>query len=135
MTTADLQRLETAIGRPLSRPVRQFFLDFPRSLRRHEEERDPDTDGFELTDRVADLIGMNTPGGIMIPSSSGRVSPYPGSHIFALGSGACGETWWVDLDDQHGEVYFCDAGTYAEDSDRVADSIGEFASRFPSAEE
>jgi hypothetical protein len=122
MTERDLRRLEAAIGRSLSPAVRQFFLNFPTALR--ERDEDDDGDDFALTDSADDLIRMNTPGPgrIMIPNA--------GPNVFALGSGDCGETWWVDLDDEHGAVYFCDAGTYAEYSDRVSESIEEFAGRF-----
>jgi hypothetical protein len=129
MTAADLQRLETAIRRPLSPAVRQFFLSFPPGLRTPDEEREPDDSDFELTDDADDLIRMNTPGWGCI------VIPNAGPNVFALGSGGCGETWWVDLDDEHGAVYFCDAGTYVENSDRVADSLSEFAQRMLDAEE
>jgi hypothetical protein len=120
MTAADLQRLEAAIGRPLSPPVRAFFLNFPPGLRTPDEERDPDDMDFELTDDADALIRMNTDGWARL------WLPNAGPNFFALGSGGCGETWWVDLDDANGAVYFADAGTYAEHSDRVADSIAEF---------
>ena len=123
MTTPDLERLETAIGRPLSPPVRAFFLNFPPGRRVADEDRDPDADDFELTDDADALIAMNADG-------LGRVwLPGAGPNFFALGCGGCGETWWVDLDDAHGAVYFADAGTYAEHSDHVADSLAEFAQR------
>jgi hypothetical protein len=129
MTDADLQRLETAIGRPLPAAVREFFLNFPPGLRIPDEERDPDFSDFELTDDVDALIQMNTPGW-------GRVIlPEAGPNFFALGCGGCGETWWIDLDDEHGAVYFADAGTEAEFSDRVADSLAEFAQRMLDADE
>jgi len=124
MTHADLQRLEAAIGRSFPAAVREFFLNFPPGLRVADEDRDPDASDFELTDDVDALIGMNTPGWERI------IIPDAGSNVFALGCGGCGETWWVDLDDENGAVYFCDAGTYAEDSDQVADSLAEFAQRW-----
>ena len=121
MTKNDLLRLEAAIGRPFPATVKEFFLNFPPALRTPDEDRDPDEDGLELTDDADALIRMNTDGW-------GRIwLPNAGPNFFALGCGACGETWWVDLDDEKGAVYFADAGTYAEDSDRVADSITEFA--------
>jgi hypothetical protein len=123
MTQADLQRLEKAIGRPLSKPLREFFLNFPPGLRVPDEERDPDDTDFELTDDVDALIRMNTDGydRVCLPDAE--------SNFFALGCGGCGETWCVDLDDEKGAVYFADAGTYAQHSDHVADSIAEFAQR------
>jgi hypothetical protein len=129
MTAADLRRLETAIGRPLSPPVREFFLNFPPGLRTPDENRDPDYSDFELTDDADALIQMNT-------DRWARVwLPNAGPNFFALGCGGCGETWWVDLDDKSGAVYFADAGTEAEYSDRVADSIAEFARRMLDAGE
>src|SRR5262245_16302542 len=123
MTATDLQRLETAIGRPLSRAVREFFLNFPPGLPTPDEERDPDDLDFELTDDVEALIAMNTDGWARL------WLPNAGPNFFALGCGSCGETWWVDLDDENGAVYFAEAGTDAEFSDRIADSIAEFAER------
>jgi hypothetical protein len=123
MTSADLHRLEAAIGRPLSGAVREFFLTFPPGLRAPDGERDPDEMDFELTDDVDALIAMNTDGWARV------WLPNAGPNFFALGCGGCGETWWVDLDDETAPVYFADAGTEAEYSDRVADSIAEFARR------
>jgi hypothetical protein len=121
MTAAELERLETAIGRRLPSGVRDFFLNFPPGLRIADEDRDPDDSDFELTDDVDALIAMNTAG----PQRA--VLPEAGPNFFALGSGGCGETWWVDLDSENGTVYFADAGTYAHHSDHVADSLAEFA--------
>jgi hypothetical protein len=121
MTQRDLARLEAAIGRPLSPAVRQFFLNFPPELHISDDERDPDTDDFDLTDDTDSLIQLNKPG-------VGGLVPYNAEpRMFMLGCGGCGETWWVDLDDECGAVYFFDAGTDVHDSDRVADSIDEFA--------
>jgi hypothetical protein len=128
MSPADLQRLEGAIGRSLPAAVREFFLNFPPELRIADEDRDPDDSDFELTDDVEALIAMNTPGYDRI------IIPGAGSNVLALGCGGCGETWWVNLDDERGAVHFCDAGTYAEDSDHVADSLAEFAQRMLDAE-
>ena len=86
-----------------------------------DEDRDPDASDFELTDDVDALITMNTDGPYRV------WLPEAGANFFALGSGGCGETWWVDLDSENGTVYFADAGTYAEHSDHVADSLAEFA--------
>lgn len=121
MTAADLQRLEKAIGRSMPQPIRDFFLNFPPGLRTPDEQRDADYSDFELTDDVEALITINTDG-------PWRVwLPEAGPSFFALGSGGCGETWWVDLDSEKGIVYFADAGTYAHHSDHVADSLAEFA--------
>ena len=121
MTSTELQRLETALGRSLPQTVRDFFLHFPPGLRIPEEDRDPDDSNFELTDDVDALITMNTDGPYRV------WLPEAGPNFFALGCGGCGETWWVDLDSENGTVYFADAGTYAEHSDHVADSLAEFA--------
>jgi hypothetical protein len=120
MTDSELQRLETAIGRSFPQDVRKFFLNFPPGLRVAEKDRDPDDSDFELTDDVDALIAMNAdgPGRLCLPGA--------GPNFFALGCGACGETWWIDLDSERGTVYFADAGTYAEYSDHVADSLAEF---------
>jgi hypothetical protein len=123
MTPADLERLESAIGRSLPAGVRQFLLNFPPGLRIPDEERDPDFSDFELTDDADALTAMNAPG------IGGLALPNAGANFFALGAGGCGETWWIDLDTENGTVYFADAGTYAEDSDHVADSLAEFAQR------
>jgi hypothetical protein len=123
MTKADLQRLEAALGRPVPKGLREFFLSFPPELRSAADERDPDDSDFELTDDVDALIAMNTEG------RSRLWLPNAGPNFFALGCGGCGETWWVDLDDENAAVYFADAGTEAEYSDRVASSINEFAQR------
>lgn len=121
MTSDDLRRLEAAVGRALPPAVRAFFLDFPPGLRTPDDERDPDFSDFELTDDADALIRMNAngPDNIWLPEA--------GPNFFALGSGGCGETWWVDLDSAAGTVYFADAGTYARHSDHVADSLAEFA--------
>jgi hypothetical protein len=120
MTPAELKRLESAIGRSLPKGVRDFFLNFPEALRVADEDRDPDASDFELTDDVDALIAMNKgPYCIQLPEA--------GPNFFALGSGGCGETWWIDLDTENGVVYFADAGTEAQYSDHVADSLAEFA--------
>src|SRR4051812_13323552 len=93
MTIDDLRRLETAIGRPLPQAVREFFLNFPPGLRTPDDERDPDFSDFELSDDADALIRMNTDG----PDNIWLAEAGP--NFFALGSGGCGETWWIDLDD------------------------------------
>jgi hypothetical protein len=121
MTGDDLRRLEAAIGRSLPRGVQKFFLNFPPGLRTPEEELDPDFSEFELTDDADALIQMNAAGPYNLSL------PEAGPNFFALGSGGCGETWWIELDTENGTVYFADAGTYARHSDHVADSLAEFA--------
>lgn len=122
MTTEDLQRLERSLGRPLSPAVRQFFLNFPPELRARAEEHDPDGyDDFVLTDDVDELIAMNDP-------AQSYVLPLDWApHMFILGAGGCGETYWVDLDDEQGSVHRFEAGQEAEYSDPVADSLEELA--------
>lgn len=121
MTASEFQQLEKAIGRAFPADVREFFLNFPDELRVADEDRDPDGSDFELTDDVDALIAMNGVGleRLWLPGA--------GPNFFALGCGACGETWWVDLDSERGTVYFADAGTDVEYSDHVADSLAEFA--------
>jgi hypothetical protein len=119
MVQGDLKRLEDVVGRPLSPPVRHFFLNFPPELR--ELETDPDDADFMLTDDVESLIEMNDrKRSYLLPIDC---SP----KILILGAGACGETFWVDLDSERGAVYRFDAGIEAEYSDPLADSLEEFA--------
>jgi SMI1 / KNR4 family (SUKH-1) len=119
MLKGDLKRLEDALGRPLSPAVRQFFLNFPPELR--EIVSDPDVDDFVLTDDVESLIEMNDRTRSYLPPLDW--SP----KILILGAGGCGETFWVDLDDERGAVYRFEAGQEAQFSDHLADSLDEFA--------
>lgn len=119
MTEQDLRRLEGEIGRSLSPAVRTFFLNFPPELL--EVESDPDDDDFLLMDDADALIEMNRPGKHFYQPIDWT------PRMFILGAGGCGETFWVDLDSEHGTVYRFDAGQEAEDSDEMADSLEEFA--------
>ena len=128
MTQGDLQRIEKAIGRSLSVIVRRFFLNYPPELRTTIRALGPDDDGNmypecaadnELCDSADHLIEMNDREG-------GWAADYP-DNILILGAGECGETYWVDLDDEKGAVHRFDAGTDVEDSDQPWGSIDEFA--------
>jgi hypothetical protein len=119
MTERDLKKLEGAIGRALPLAVRTFFLNFPAALR--EKESDPDTDDFQLTDEVDVLIEFNTPGQCGLQPLDWT------SDVFILGSGGCGETFWINLASERGSVHRFDAGEEAGASAELADSIEEFA--------
>jgi hypothetical protein len=131
MTEQDLQRVEQAIGRRLSRAVRHFFLNYPEELRttrrptgEEDEDGNPYTEcpaQWELWDDPDGLISATRPtsqGGLLIP-------PYP-PNMLVIGCGGCGETYWVDLDDERGAVYRFESGRQ-DDSDRMADSLEDFA--------
>jgi len=60
MTEADVKRLEGTIGRPLSPPVREFFLNFPPSHR--DPPDDDELADFQLTDDVEALIQFHSVG-------------------------------------------------------------------------
>jgi hypothetical protein len=128
MTTDDLRRIEQAIGRPLPRAVREFFLHYPSELRTTTRDLGPTPDGQpyrecpgdnELTDNADHIIGANA-------RRSGYDADWP-DNMLVVGGGGCGETYWVDLDDESGAVYRFDAGTEPEYSDPVAGSLAEFA--------
>jgi hypothetical protein len=122
MSPGDVEKLETAIGRPLSPAVKRFFLNFPEELR---IQRDLDFDDFELTDDVDALIEINR-----------QLQPIDhGPHMLILGAGGCGETFWVDLDSPHGAVSRFDAGTDAKYSDELGESLEDWARQFDSAGE
>lgn len=121
MTEHEMKRLETALARRLSPPVRQFFLNFPEALR--DIERDEDFDGFELIDDPDALIEMNLEG-------KSYYLPHDWApHMFILGADGSGLTFWADLNSQKGAVLCFEAGQAAEYSDDVADSLAEFAER------
>jgi SMI1 / KNR4 family (SUKH-1) len=131
MTDHDLDRIEKAIGQPLSPAVRRFFLNYPPELRTtfrelpcEDEDGKPFREcpaGNELPRDADDLIAANDPArSYLLPLDW---TP----NILILGAGACGETYWVDLDDEKGAVYRFDAGTEAKYSDDIADSLEAFA--------
>jgi len=122
MTESDVRRLEAQVGRPLSPPVRHFFLNFPPALRELAETADPDTaDDFYLTDDIDAMIRYHAVGW-------GNLTPLDWEpRMLILGSGACGETFWVDLDSPTGMVYRFEAGQEARYSDHMADTLAEFA--------
>jgi hypothetical protein len=49
--------------------------------------------------------------------------------MLLLGAGGCGETYWVDLDDERGPVRRFDQGEPAEYSHDLVDSLQEYARR------
>lgn len=133
MTEADARNLEAQIGRPLSPPVRHFFLNFPSALRDIAAAADPDGedpwDDFYLTDDIDGMLAMNadTPYGL-------RPLDWE-PHMLLLGSGGCGETFWVDLGSETGTMYRFESGQEAKDSDHIADSLDEYARRVIGAKE
>jgi hypothetical protein len=128
MTEADLRRIEAAIGRPLSAAVRRFFLNYPEELRTTTRELGGEDKGggpftecpadYELCGEADGIIKMNGPGGLVY-------GDWPASRL-VVGAGGCGETYWVDLDDEKGAVYRFEAGQQ-DDSDEVAGSLEDFA--------
>jgi hypothetical protein len=130
MTDADLKCIEDAIGRPLSAAVRRFFLNYPEGLRTTKREmfvsgQDAPVHTecpaeYELCGDAEGIIEMNAVGG------GGLVyGDWPANQL-VLGAGACGETYWVDLDSESGAVYRFEAGQQ-DDSDDIADSLEQFA--------
>ena len=122
MTERDMQRLESAVGQQLPPVVRTFFLNFPPELR--DREPDPDNDDFMPSDDVDFLIEINKPG------AHGLQPVDWAPHMFILGAGGCGETFWIDLKSERGAVYRFDAGEEAGASADLADSIEDFARGF-----
>jgi len=114
MTEHDMNHLEGAIGQKLSAVVRTFFLNFPPELR---AMFDPYDDDFVPTDDSERLIEANR-----------HYRPVDWkAHMFILGAGSCGETYWVDLNSDCGSVFRFDAGTEGRFSDPIADSLEEWA--------
>jgi hypothetical protein len=129
MTPNDLQRIEQALGRPLSAVVRRFFLNYPPELRTTVREIDaPKEAGGPCTECAADSELCDDADAIieMNKRQSGWDSDFPDNMLIVRG-GACGETYWVDLNDERGAVYRFDAGTEAEYSDQPWDSLEDFA--------
>jgi hypothetical protein len=128
MSSDDLQHIERAIGWSLSPAVRGFFLNNPAALRSTTRDLGPTPEGEpylecpadnELSDRADAIIALNAPQAVLMFDDSGR--------RLVVGEGACGEVYWVDLDDPSGPVYRIEAGADPEDSDRLADSLEQFA--------
>jgi SMI1 / KNR4 family (SUKH-1) len=122
MTESDMQRLEKSIGQTLPAPMRTFFLNFPPALR--DIEVDPDADDFMLSDDADELIAYNTPGKSFLQPLDWTPD------VFILGSGGCGETFWIDLGSERGSVHRFDSGEEAGASAELAESIEEFAQGF-----
>jgi hypothetical protein len=128
MTQDDVRRIEEAIRRPLPPAVRRFFLNYPTELRTTLWEVGVDDAGNPYTECAADnelsdnaelIIEMNA-------RQFGYDADWP-ANMLVVGVGGCGETFWVDLDTERGEVYRFDAGTDPEYSDHLADSLEEWA--------
>ncbi len=128
MTQHDVRRIEQAIGRSLSAAVRRFFLNYPPELRSTARDLGPTPEGEpflespadnELCDSADAIIALNDP--------QSAVALDRAANMLIVGQGGCGETYWVDLDDACGAVSRFDAGTEPEFSDRLADSLDEFA--------
>jgi hypothetical protein len=128
MTQDDLQRIEQAIGRLLSAAVRRFFLHYPPELRGTTRELGPDPEGEPCVECAADNELCDTADAIVAHNDrrSGRRSDFP-DNLLILGEGGCGETYWVDLDDERGAVYRFEAGTDPGHSEQLWDSMEEFA--------
>jgi hypothetical protein len=83
-----------------------------------------DPDGEPYLECPADNELAGDPDAIIALNTSG-LDRTP--RMLVVGEGGCGETYWVDLDDQRGPVYRFEAGQEAASSDPVADSLEEFA--------
>jgi hypothetical protein len=127
MTDHDLGRIEQAIGRQLSAAVRRFFLNYPPELRSTARDLGPTPDGEPYLERAADNELCDTADAVIAHNRrEGWASDFP-DNMLIVGAGECGETYWVDLDDERGAVYQFEAGTEPEDSDQLWDSLDEFA--------
>ena len=128
MTSSDIQRIETAIGRALSQAMREFYVNYPAELRATKASYEDDEGNVitecpadnELCDSADGLIALNDrrPGGNAALMEANQ---------FILGAGECGETYWVDLDDATGSVQRFESGEDAKYSEDVAGSLAEFA--------
>ena len=130
MTQDDLLRIERALGRPLPAAVQRFFLNYPPELRTTTRDVGPDEDGEPCLECAADYELSDTADGILALNAPGLTSCRPldwTPRMLIVGSGACGEVYWVDLDDPRGPVYRFEAGQEAAASDPVADSLEKFA--------
>ena len=84
---------------------------------------------FFLSDDVDFLIELNSPAGHFMQPVDWTPD------VFLLGSGGCGETFWIDLASERGSVHRFDAGEEAGASAPLADSIEEFAQGFFESDE
>lgn len=130
MTDDDLLQIERAVERPLPATVRRFFLNYPADLRLTKRDMGTDQDGQPFTECAADYELCDTADAILALNAPGLTSPRPldwTPRMLIVGMGACGEVYWVDLDDERGRVYRFESGQDAESSDSVADSLAGFA--------
>ncbi len=128
MTPEDLRRIEKAIGRPLSDAVRQFFLHYPPELRSTVRDFGDDDEGNPYTECPADNELCDSADALMALNdrSVGWMADFP-RNMLIVGSGGCGETYWVDLDNAAGAVYRFESGSPPDASDPMAESLAEFA--------
>jgi hypothetical protein len=130
MTPDDLQRIEQTLGVSLSTAVKNFLLNCPTELRTTKRVMGTTPDGesysecaadYELCDEADGIIALNEPG-----NRDSMLFEQGDGHLI-VGQGACDETYWVDLDDANGAVHRVEGGTAPKHSDRMADSLQEFA--------
>jgi hypothetical protein len=128
MTLSDIQRIEAAIGRALSAAVREFYLNYPAAIRATTTGYEDD-EGNVITECPADNELCDSADGLIALNDRrpGRNAALMEANQFILGAGACGETYWVDLDDAKGAVYRFESGEDARYSEDVAGSLAEFA--------
>ena len=127
MTQDDLRRIEQAIGRPLSAAVRRFFLNYPPELRTTARDLGPTPEGEPYRECAADNELCDSADAVIaLNRREGWASDFP-DNLLIVGAGECGETYWVDLDDERGAVYRFEDGTEPEYSDQLWDSLEEFA--------
>ena len=130
MTLSDILKIEAAIGRALSLAVREFYLKYPAKLRATTREAgNEDHDGNAFTECPADYELCDSADGLIALNDRrpGGMAALLGADQFILGAGGCGETYWVDLDEETGAVYRFEAGQDATYSEDVAGSLAEFA--------
>jgi hypothetical protein len=128
MTLDDIQSMEKAMGRPFPLAVKEFFLHYPSQLRTTKRDLGPTPDGQPYLECAADNELWDNPDSIIRANDrkSGYDADWP-DNMLVVGGGACGETYWVDLDSEKGAVYLFDAGQEPEDSSPIAESIHDFA--------
>src|SRR5437879_254284 len=132
MCENDLERIEGAIGRPLSAALRRFYLDYPTELRAvsrtllagygKDVEMVERAAARELLDDADALIEVNDAG--EKPDVMGWT---PNCFVVGLDPD-CDLVFWVDLDDPRAGVFRYERTPGGiQDSDPIADSIEEFA--------
>lgn len=130
MTEEDVLRIERAIERRLAAAVRQFYLRYPPELRTTTRDMGLDEDGEPYLECAADNELADDADGLIALNAPGLTSPRPldwTPRMLIVGTGECGEVYWVDLDDERAPVYRFESGQEAQYSDAVADSLEQFA--------